>query len=274
MKHPLIIFGSLIVMHTCAEAALVATFDHPSESQPSFQAMGGGTGPTIVSSGGFGGSGYLQLTPSATHITNFATYDTTDYGLHPKIEFSFRFRIDQHLGGADGFTFALLDTSIHGQTGPLPTFAGLDGSASVLMFSFDTYGNGDWDPLATGSNYSEISVFYNGTQARIDDTRLLPNPFDLKDGNWHTAAGTIRFDSQTIDFSVDGSPIWKDFSIPNLLPYESRVGMLGLTGDLASRHSIDDLNVAWVPEPATASFSALGVIAFLTARRRTFSPEQ
>lgn len=269
MKNSLIIVGSLIVMRSCANAALVVTFDHPSELQPSFQLLGSGPGPSIVPSGGFGGSGYLQLTPSATRQTNFATYDTTDYGLYARIDFSFRFRIDQHyLGGADGINFALLDTSINGQTGPLTNFTGVDGSSSMVVFSLDTYGNGDWDPLATGSNYSEISVFYNGTQARIDDTRLLPNPFDLKDGNWHTVAGTIRFDSRTIDFSIDGSPIWKDLSVPTLLPYESRVAIIGQTGALASRHSIDDLSVAWIPEPSTASFSALGLIGFLTARRR------
>lgn len=228
-------------------------------------------GATIETTGGNPG-GYLQLTKNVNGQVNYATFDRSDAGPYGQSTFAFQFRIDLlGAGGADGFSFSYLPTATFGTTGGLanspftpedPAFAG------TLGFGFDTWGNGaPNDTNGNGSDYSEISVFYGGLVARIDDTRTLPTPLNLKDGAWHSVTGNVNFDGGTVSLSVDGNAIFTNLGVPNLEPYESRISYAGRTGGANERVAIDNVNVQYVPEPTAFGLLALSSMILLRRRR-------
>ena len=74
-------------------------------------------------------------------------------------------------------------------------------------------------------------MFYNGSLiSRVDDTRLLPVPFNLKDGVFHTVTGDVDFVGGTVNLSVDGNAIFANLAVPGLAPFEHRNGFAGFTG--------------------------------------------
>jgi hypothetical protein len=118
-----------------------------------------------------------------------------------------------------------------------------------LGFGFDTWSNaGAWDePIPTGSDYNEISVFWNGGLVqRVWDTRnVLTPPLTLDDGAWHTVDGTIDFIAQTVSLNVDGNPVVTNLPVPGLYPFESRIMYAARTGGENEDARIDNLNVTW-----------------------------
>ncbi len=234
-------------------------------------------GASVVAGGGNPGD-YLQLTGAVNGQNNWATLDRSDAGAFDRSILSFDFRITPDATpSADGFAFSLADTSIHGVSGghggppgPVedPAIAG------VLGLGFDTWSNqGDYDDpnVPTGSDYQEISLFWDGALvARIDDTRSLVPPLTLDDGVWHHVEGNVDFAGASVDLSVDGNPIFGGLAVPGLAPFESRVMMASRTGGENAEHAIDNINVKYIPEPATLSLlAALGVAgAILSMWRR------
>src|SRR5678815_1133006 len=168
-----------------SEAATIATFGGGTDSIYTLQQPGAAPAPTVLATGGNPG-GYLRLTVNIGSQHNFVPFDQTDPGTFPVSTFSFQFRVDLlGGGGADGFSFSYLDTAIYGTSGPISgaIFTAEDPAVvGALGFGFDTYGNaGSFDANGNGSDYSEITVFSNGILvSRVDDTRLLATPFDLK----------------------------------------------------------------------------------------------
>jgi hypothetical protein len=257
-----------------AVAATIVTFEPGTPAPYTLQTRQDAPGPTVESFGG-NPDGFLQLTANINSQHNFVPFDQSDPGTHNFSTFSFQFRIDNlGSGGADGFSFSYLDTSIFGTVGGLTggffPVAEDPASLAVLGFGFDTWGNGaPNDAGATDANYSEITLFYDGTIiSRIDDTRVLPTPFDLKDGAWHTVNGVVNFRDAKVSMQVDGNPIFTEVTVPDLVPFDSRIMFAGRTGGANERKSIDNVNVEWgaVPEPGTAALLGLG--CFLMARRR------
>ena len=252
--------------------ATVGQFDGGANTPVSINQFGSAPGPGILTSGGNPG-GYLQITAAANDQNNWVTFDRTD-PVSPLVNFSFQFQlIPGGAGGADGFSFNLLPTSIYGSSGPVggATFTAEDPAApGVLGFGFDSWGNGvGLDANGNGSNYSEISLFWNGALiSRIDDTRLLLTPFNLKDSAWHTVNGAIDFINTSVSMTVDGNPIFTNQTVAGLVPFESRVGFAGRTGNANENAGIDNLNVQFVPEPATVGAIMVGGLVLLRRRRR------
>jgi len=256
-----------------ASAATTGAFDGGVDTAFTAQAFNGGNGPSVQAAGGNPG-GFLQVTPNENGLHNWATFDRTDAGLYPQSNFAFQFRIDNlGAGGADGISFSYYNTANHGTAGGL---AGPQGAAEdpvgagVLAFGFDTWGNGGaLDANGNSADYSEISVLYNGALvSRVDDTRLLPtDPFNLKDGGWHSVTGSVDFSLGTVSLEVDTVPIFTNVAVPGLAAFESRVGFAGRTGNANERASIDNLNVQWVPEPAGLSLAGLAGLWVFRRRR-------
>jgi MYXO-CTERM domain-containing protein len=260
-----------------AYAATVATFEGAVTDTPvNLQQFGGGSGPVISPTGGNPG-GYLQITSAANDKHNWATFDRSDAGTFSRSTFSFDFRIAiGTVPSADGFSFSYADTAIHGVSGNIvaaPFTAEDPAAAGILGFGFDTWSNQgvhDNPNVPTGSDYQEISVFWNGAVVqRIDDTRLLETPLLLDDGAWHHVDGAVDFDAALVTLNVDGNEIFTDVAIPGLTPFESRIMFAARTGGENEDAGIDNLNVLFVPEPSVSLLAGLlGLGGLLFWRRR------
>lgn len=261
------------------QASTVNNFEGGAGTPGTLETFGDPGGASIQPSGGNPG-GYLQLTAAINGQNNFATKDLSDPGSFAASSFNFDFILaPDQVPSADGFSFSYADTSIYGTSGGIGSapFTPEDPAASgILGFGFDTWSNeGAFDTpgIGTGSDYSEISVFYDGSLIlRIDDTRLLTPPLQLDDGAWHTVTGHVDFAGASVDLNVDGNPVITDLAIPGLVPFESRVMFAARTGGENELAGIDNLNVGYiVPEPAAGVLALIGfgVFCLLGLRGRT-----
>lgn len=198
---------------------------------------------------------YLLLTEAVNSQHNFVTFDLSDSGEFDIATFSFDFLIDPTESGpsADGFGFSFISTDTYGTEGAAdprpPGVAENPKAEGVLGFGFDTWSNAGADDAAipTGSDYQEISVFYNnelvsrvmGAESShgVDpDTPILDPGFLLDDGNietfanLHTVTGTVDFANGLVSMQLDRLPIFTDLEVPDLAPFESRIFMGARTG--------------------------------------------
>ena len=270
MKRLVSISLSVAATLACAQAQTIFTGDAGDTPFTSSQ-FGTAPGPTVFPTGGNPG-GFLQLTDDVGGQNNVVAFNRTSLGLFDRSTFRFDFRIfAQATPSADGFGFTYLNTTNYGATGAGPAITEDPAFAGVLGVGFDTWANGapnDFGP-AGSSDYHDISLFYNGTLiSRIDDTRLLPTPLTLDDGQWHSVVGTVDFQNARFNMTVDGRPIFTDLAVPGLTRFESRIAYGGRTGGENEFVSLDNLNVQYVPEPSTAAALAIGSLVLLRRRRR------
>ena len=269
-------FASLIAtsaaMAVTAQAAPTVLTGGAGDTPATLTAFGAAPGPTIEPTGGNPG-GRLQITPATNGLQNVAAFDRTQTGTVPRVDFNFQFQISTvSTPSADGIHFILLDTAIYGASGQGANLGEDPAQAGVLGFGFDTWSNqGAFDNpnVGQGSDYQEISLFYNGNLiSRIDDTRLLTPAFVLDDGAWHNVTGNFNFATGTASLTVDATTIFNNTPVPGLTAFESRVQFGGRTGGENEQASIDNLNVQFVPEPSVFGALALGSLVALRRRRR------
>jgi len=256
----LLVSGSASI--TSARAATTAAFDGGLDTPLTLQTFGDPGGPSLQSSGGNPG-GFLRLTDAINGQHNFATFDRSDAGPSALSTFDFQFRIAVGATpSADGFSFSYANTANYGASGAItaaPFTAEDPSAAGILGFGFDTWSNhgvapGGVDPASPddptkpqGSDYQEISLFYNGSLIqRVNDTRLLPVPLTLDDGNWHNVSGSVNFAGGTATLLIDGNVILDSITIPGLTPFESRIMLAARTGGENELAGIDNLNVRFV----------------------------
>lgn len=261
---------------TALHASTINRFNGGPGTPVTLEMFGAVPGPSISPTGGNPG-GYLVLTEAVNDQNNFATMDMSDAGTYAGSPFNFDFIIaPDATPSADGFSFSYANTANYGTTGGLgsaPFSPEGPAAPGILGFSFDTWSNqGDFDnpDVPTGSDYQEISVFYDGNLIlRIDDTRLLTPPLVLDDGQWHTVNGYVDFAGATVDLNVDGKPVITDLAVPGLAPFESRIMMAARTGGENELAGFDNLNIGYiVPEPATGVLAWIGLGLLLSLRRR------
>ena len=147
--------------------------------------------PTIVGPDGFSTGQYLRLlfkAPFPMRTQNGVGFDLSDAGAFNRIIADFDFRITCAgarfgFGGggcADGFSFLLLDTAVHGISGaPQPTLAehGVLTLQSQFSLGFNTYQNGAL-PADDGSSNS-ISMHVNGNIVPGSPTALSLDTYYL-----------------------------------------------------------------------------------------------
>ena len=233
-------------------------------------------GPSIPASGG-NPDAYLLLTEAVNNQHNWATFDRSFLGAAPQATFAFDFIIDPTETGpsADGFSFSFAPTATYNDAGGIgaPAFTAEDpAAAGVLGFGFDTWSNEgahDTPGIGTGSDYQEISVFWDGAVVqRMDDTRTLDPPLTLDDAEWHSVAGTVDFAAGEVSLTVDGTSVFSGVAVPGLTPYENRIMFAARTGGENEIAGIDNLLVQYVPEPASGLLALLAGIASVMWRRR------
>lgn len=224
-------------------------------------------GTSIIDGPGPTGN-YLLLTEAVNSQHNFVSFDLSDPGEFDIATFSFDFLIDPTETGpsADGFGFSFISTDIYGAEGnanPRPPGPAEDPKAEgVLGFGFDTWSNAGANDAAieTGSDYQEISVFYNnelvsrvmGAESEHGtdpETPILDPGFVLDDGNLadfsnlHTVTGTVDFAGGFVSLQLDRLPIFTDLEVPGLVPFESRIFMGARTGGENEAVLIDNICV-------------------------------
>jgi hypothetical protein len=258
-------------------ASTLNNFDGGVGTPITLDTFGAAPGPSIEAAGGNPG-GFLQVTAALNDQNNFATFDRSDAGTYATSTFNFDFILaPDQVPSADGMSFSYANTANYGTSGGLASapFTPEDpAAAGVLGFGFDTWSNeGAFDTpgIGTGSDYSEISVFYDGALIlRVDDTRTLTPPLTLDDGQWHTVTGNVDFAGGSVDLNVDGNPIITDLAVPGLVPFESRIMLAARTGGENELAGVDNVNVGWaIPEPTTGLLALLGLASLLLLRRRS-----
>jgi hypothetical protein len=182
-----------------------------------------------------GGSIFLQNSYNATHFSA-----------------SFDFLIGGG-SGADGLTFAWVNSPGLGNLGGSIGFDGLSGYA----VEFDTWNNDAID------NYSgnHIGVNKDSVFNSIAMNTTIPL---LADSHWHHS--TISFDNGILKVSMDGVE-YINTPLTNYQMQDAFFGFTSATGGSNNNHSIDNFtftNQPQVPEPATFILFGIGLTGFVT----------
>lgn len=236
------LLASLLAV-TPVSAAVVDTFD------------GGGspfvtTGTVGPTAGGPTGN-FFRLTNAAGDNSGMLAYDTTDAGYYQTVTATFDFAL-RNGGGccggdADGLSFALLPTTLHGQTGVPAGFITEEANlVGGLGLGFDTFNNGP--ASADLDNNNHVSLHYNNV--------LLGNfnpGFELNSATFNRASLTLDFATRTASLTiiedVNGAAIprvvFTNQAVPGLTAYQSRAYFGGRTGGAFQNHDIDNVNVAY-----------------------------
>jgi hypothetical protein len=229
----------------------------------------GGNVATIVP-GGPAGS-FLRLTYNGVGSTlNTIGFEQTQTLPVGRVEASFDFRMN---GGADGFSFALLNTANYGATGAAPSMAEEPGLTNSFGLGFDIYQN----PGEVNNNH--LNLYFNGAVLQTFGT---PG-FDLSSDQFHRASLIIDFVEEganvTLNLTPDvlGAPGTvvtpiSNFLVTGMTSYASRVGFGARTGGVSSNHDLDNINVQFSPVPAPGALltGLIGIVPGMYAllRRR------
>ncbi|MGI8603629.1 MAG: hypothetical protein ACR2OZ_11610 [Verrucomicrobiales bacterium] len=279
MKNPsLLMLAVGATSFSSLQAVTFSTFSGVGDTPVTLQTFGSPPGPSIDPNGGATGVGDagLVVTPAVNGQNNYAVFDGTDTGTFTSSSFNFQFKVGLGTtpGTADGVSFAYLPTATYGTTGSLvgPVFGAAEDPAAlgVLGIGLDTWSNqGAFDDPAqpTGSNYSEVSLFYDNVLiSRVNDTRLLVGGFAIDNGDWHTASGVVDYLNDTVTMDIDGVVMFAAVPVPGLASVESRIAFAGRTGGENEVFNVDNVAVRWIPEPGSAVLGLLGLGLILRRR--------
>ncbi len=158
---------------------------------------------------------------------------------------------DAYLGtkdiyGADGITFAIIDTSnglnaIGGSGGDLG-YGGIAGNS--LAVELDTYSN----PIEPSSDH--IGIDLNGSVTSLT-TAGVPN---LEDGNWHHVEVDFDISQKTISVYLDGTLYIDNYVVSGFTPFNAYFGFTGGTGYYTNYQEIDNVNITLTPVPLPGTF--------------------
>ena len=197
-----------------------------------FQDFDGGNGVRFTTNGAAvvdGGS--ALLTKNAGGQIGSVIFGPLSSAPVGSFEISFDFRIGpSSLGGADGLSFALMDSSIYnkfavfGEDGP---------GADSLAVSFDTH------PNAGEPSGNFVEILFNGKSVAMADPT-----FNLDTTQWHHA--DISFSSNRLTLTLTpyrGFPItvFGAVPVPGFTPFVSLYGFGGRTGGASSEHRVDNV---------------------------------
>ena len=235
--------------------------------------------------------GHLRITPELGGNNNSAGFEQT-HGNAPSIvaNFDARIRDVNQTGREDGMAFVLLDVDTYGSDGMAPFPAGFVAEepnlASGFGLGFDTFDNdedGFFDPDGCGNGgacvdrvSNHVSLHWNG-QNLGDNLFVDPAELDFGSGDYHNfniSIDEVAGGSNVSLTVIDGS----DGSVHNLItdllvtgmsfPNGSRAAFYGRTGGAFDFHEFDNLNIQFIPEPASLTLLSLGVFGLVLGQRR------
>ncbi len=189
-------------------------------------------GPQVLPpSGSERPSNYLRLIQQTNSQANQIAFDRVAQGFYQRIEAEWDFSI---LAGADGGAFALLNTGWEGITGPVsnPSPAWEEPRFTTgFSIGFDVY-----------PNISDISLNWDGQQV------VEYSGYDYRGSAFRHASAVIEFVSggANVSLTIGGTPIFTNYFIPGMTPYESRVAFGARTGGLNTNFDLDNIVVRWL----------------------------
>ncbi len=205
----------------------------------------------------------ITLTPALSYQAGSIWYNTGyDLSKYSNLKAEF----DAYLGyvdyGADGITFAIIDTSnglnaLGGDGGALG-YGGIPGNS--LAIELDTYSN----PSEPSSDH--IGIDLNGSTASLI-TAAVPN---LEDNTWHHVEVDFDISQKTISVYLDGVLCIDNYTVTGFTPFNAYFGFTGGTGYYKNLQQIDNVNITLTPVPLPGTFWLFGggLVGGLILRRK------
>ncbi|MGQ0604830.1 MAG: Calx-beta domain-containing protein, partial [Anaerolineales bacterium] len=216
----------------------------------------GTTGPQLIPGGPIGVGNFIRLAFTATVPSQTSiAFPRTDPGAFDQVVADFDFRLMPNRTAndrADGFGFALLNTTNYGITGTVapqpPLFAGEEPNfANSLGVGFDLYRSGGTP--SEGSN-NHVSIHFNNSRLGEGEFKA---PFDLGVGQWIHARIVLRPGGGYSDVTVSLTPcggatttVVDRLRVTGLAPYEGRAYFAARSGGLSAEHDIDNVHVQFL----------------------------
>ena len=202
---------------------------------------GGGPGFTVNGSAAVD-SGSMLLTPAANSLQGSVIFDQISTDPVAGFEASFDFLAGPSAGGADGMSFALMDSNIHGSTALFGESGPGSGSLSI---GIDLYDNGASD-AQPGGNYFDIRVNNNVVASAVPS-------FTMEGTGWHHVAISFNSGFLTLVVTPEGGVAETIFDAVAVTGYAPIVGVFGFgarTGGLNNNHRVDNVLFS-TPQDAT-----------------------
>jgi galactose oxidase-like protein/Calx-beta domain-containing protein len=207
---------------------------------------------------------FLRLADTTFVNRNSVAFDLSDPGPHGLIvaDFDFRLRPQAVDSRADGFGFTLVPTAGFGTSGFVGGGSEEPNLKGSLGIGFDIHQGPD------DASLNHVSVHWDSAEvAEVDVSEAL----DLANGHFNHARIVVRAALLPPDVTITltpcgGTPVTvvDRFPVPGLLPYESRVQLMGRSGGFAALHDLDNVNV---------QFADLSQCVVSLARRRQSATE-
>jgi hypothetical protein len=203
--------------------------------------------------------------PVTTASHNSVTFDRADAAATDQIVADFDLRIRPGVGRGDGLGFALLDTAIYGDSGPVAPAAVAEEPNLVgsLGIGFDVYRPTDATSTApTEISANHVSVHFDGAPVReFDVTPAL----DLAGGEWVHVRVLLRpggdFSDVTVTLTQCGRPastVVDRLPVGGFVPYRSRPHFAARAVDGQADHDIDNVRVTYLGlDQSVVSFDAV-----------------
>lgn len=228
---------------------------------------------------------FLRLASAPAPHLNTITFARTDAGAFRTLVATFDFRITPVSGRADGFGFALLNTTFFGTTGNVtlasssstgalaeePNFVGRHqppgspnlGAGSVGV-GFDVYPNldlGDLSGNAISLHFNGLVVAQKDVSGCVDLARggssFIRARLELRPGTTLDGGDvSVYLTPLQPDMTPQGLPctVYERHTIPGFIPFEGRVFFGARSGGLAAHHDLDNINVTFA-DPVPQSFA-------------------
>lgn len=212
------------------------------------------------------GSGRAILTRNAFSQTGSIWFNTPNN--IDQFSVSFDFFVGNNTGGADGITFAVIDSvsplTTIGSGGGNMGYAGI-GNPSFAV-EFDTWSNGSSRGDQGNGNHVGL-VSNSGAGTQYGAISALASP--LEDGAIHSAL--IEFNNASIEVFVDGSSVLTGSYAAGAIPANGYFGFTGATGGARNLQYVDNvvISTASVPVPGTLALMGLGLagLGFIGKRK-------
>ncbi|MCH7591611.1 MAG: hypothetical protein IH989_02370 [Planctomycetes bacterium] len=176
--------------------------------------------------------GSVRLTEAVNSLLGTVIFEPMSTERMSAFTASFDFQMGQGTSpGADGISFALLDTTLYG---PTVLFGEEGPGPASLVLQFDTHDNSELD---LSGNFVQIS--HNGVPVAS-----VEPPFMLDDFRWYHAEIVFAESNLTLTLTPSGAApvvIFDTVSVFGFVPFVATYGFGGRTGGLNNEQRIDNV---------------------------------